>query len=320
MIFGLTTRWNAARHTGGEAMIEEILSLGFDCVELGYDLRIDLVPGVQDMVARGAVKVVSVHNYCPVPVGAPRGHPELFTFADPDPRIRERAVHYTAKTARFAAEMGAKVVIAHAGNVEMKRLSQTLHALHEKGQHETPAYEKAKLKLQVLRDRKVKKQLNYLRDSLNRLLPMVQEAGVQLALENLPTWESMPSELEMEVLCREYAAQHLRYWHDIGHAQIRENLGLINQERWLDRLSPHLAGMHIHDVGHPVSDHLSPSEGHVDFPALRRFAQMDVLRIVEPAPDTPKEKIVEGVRFLRQAWESEGPSATANDQTAGMKA
>ena len=107
MIFGLTTRWNAGRHTSGEALIEEILGLGFDHVELGYDLRIDLVPGVQKMVRDGTVKVNSVHNFCPVPVGAPRGHPELFTLASGDPKIREGAVHHTAKTIRYAATVGA---------------------------------------------------------------------------------------------------------------------------------------------------------------------------------------------------------------------
>ena len=40
------------------------------------------------MVEQKAVRVVSVHNFCPVPIGAPRGHPELFTFADPDDRVR----------------------------------------------------------------------------------------------------------------------------------------------------------------------------------------------------------------------------------------
>ncbi|MFH0953842.1 MAG: sugar phosphate isomerase/epimerase family protein [Verrucomicrobiota bacterium] len=317
MIFGLTTRWNAARHVSGEAMIEEILGLGFDHVELGYDLRIDLVPGVQKMVSEGAVKVESVHNYCPVPVGAPKGHPELFTFADPDRRIRERAIHYTLKTARFAAEVGAKVVIAHAGNVYMKRFSRMLQDLHEKGEHESNRYEKTKFKLQVVREKRVKKQFEYLREALGHLLPLMAETGVQLALENLPTWESIPTELEMEMLCKEFGPQNLRYWHDIGHAQIRQNLGFINQERWLERLSPFLAGMHIHDVGHPVADHLMPSAGQVDFAALKRFARRNILRIIEPSPNTPTEKVIEGLRFIRQAWEDQKPAATQGNEGSG---
>ena len=50
-------------------MIEEILSMGFDRVELGYDLRMDLVPGARNMIKEGLIKVDSVHNFCPVPIG-----------------------------------------------------------------------------------------------------------------------------------------------------------------------------------------------------------------------------------------------------------
>ena len=35
-------------------MIEEILDLGLGLVELGYDLRAELIPGVKTLVASGA--------------------------------------------------------------------------------------------------------------------------------------------------------------------------------------------------------------------------------------------------------------------------
>ena len=254
------------------------------------------------MVREGTVKVDSVHNFCPVPVGAPRGHPELFTLASSDPKIREGAVHHTSKTIRFAASVGAKVVIVHAGNVEMARMSADLRALCEKGEQFSARYDKLKLKLQLTREKKVRKQLDYLRQGIEQLIPVIAETGVQVALENLPTWEAMPSELEMEDLCRQYAPQGLRYWHDIGHGQIRQNLGFINQERWMERLQPYMAGMHIHDVVAPAMDHLLPPQGQVDFAALKKFAKGDIIRVIEPAPQTPGEIIVEALRFLRQAW------------------
>lgn len=302
MIFGLTTRWNAAHHTSGEKMVEEILGLGFDHLEMGYDLRMDLVPGVQKMVREGMVNVDSVHNFCPVPVGAPQGHPELFTLASSDPRIREGAVHHTSKTIRFAASVGAKVVIVHAGNVEMARMTAELKALYEKGEQFSTRYDKLKLKLQLTREKKVRKQLDYLRQGIEQLIPAIAETGVQVALENLPSWEAMPSELEMEDLCKQYAPQGLRYWHDIGHGQVRQNLGFINQERWMERLQPYMAGMHIHDVIAPAMDHLLPPQGQVNFASLKKFAKGDVIRVIEPAPQTPGEIVVEALRILRQAW------------------
>ena len=129
MIFAVSTHWNASRHASGETMIAEILELGFKHVELGYDLRLDLVPGVKKMVEEKAVTVLSLHNYCPVPIGAHRGHPELFTLASNDPRDRQSAIQHTEKTIRFAAEVGAKFVVTHAGNVEMDPISRELFDL-----------------------------------------------------------------------------------------------------------------------------------------------------------------------------------------------
>lgn len=305
MDFSVTTHWNASRHTAGEPLIEEILALGVKAVELGYDLRMDLVPGVQAMVRSGAVQVVSVHNYCPVPVGAPRGHPELFTMASNDAREREAAIHNTQKTIRFAAEIGARVVIAHAGYVEIGRKSRDLIALCEEGKQFSPEYEKIKLAIQIAREKRAGRHLDHLRSCLDQLVPLLQETGVLLALENLPTWEAVPNELEMEDLHQQYGAHSIRYWHDIGHAQIRHNMGFINQERWIERLGPALGGMHVHDVAQSFADHVMPPRGQVDFAAMKKFAKMDILRVIEPAPQTPKEQIEEALLFLRKTWADE---------------
>ena len=302
MNFALTTRWNAGRHTDGEAMIEEILDMGFSRVELGYDLRLDLVPGVTKMIQAGRVHVDSLHNFCPVPVSAPRGHPELYTLASTDRQVRQGAVHHTTKTIRFAAEVGAKAIVVHAGYVDVPHMTDQLAALCEQGQQFSDLYEKIKLKLQINREKKARKQLDYLSEGIEQLMPALVEANVKLALENLPTWEALPSEMEMESLIARFGQEHLACWYDLGHGQIRQNLGFINQERWLERLSPFMAGMHIHDVLPPRSDHLMPPHGQVDFKSLKRFATPALFKVIEPTPETPKEAIVDALRFLNEVW------------------
>ncbi|NCC49589.1 MAG: sugar phosphate isomerase/epimerase [Spartobacteria bacterium] len=302
MHFALTTRWNAGRHSSGEAIIEEILDLGFDRVELGYDLRIDLVPGVQAMVRNGCITVDTVHNFCPVPVGAPRGHPEIYTLSDPDRRTRASAVEHTGRTIRFAAEIGAKAVVLHAGNVDMPRMTDRLVALYQEGKLYTPAYERTKLKLQMKREKKVRKQLPHLYASLEQLLPVLEECRVRLGIENLPTWEAIPTEVEIEQLLKHFNSDYLGYWHDIGHAQVRENLGMINHERWLERLQPWLVGMHIHDVQPPVFDHLMPPNGKVDFDRLKRFAQLDIFRVFEPITMEEPNAIARAKQFIEDKW------------------
>lgn len=302
MIFSLSTRWNASRHESGEDLLAEILELGFTHVELGYDLIAPLVPGVQKMVARGAVQVTSLHNFCPVPAGAPLPHPEIFTLTNPARLNRENAVFHTINTVRFAAEVGASVVVLHCGSVEMSALTPKLITLAEAGQQTEPAYEKTKLKLLAAREKAAHRQLEFLYAGLEKILPVLDETGVVLALEILPMWEAIPTEVELEALLKHFNSPRLRYWHDCGHAQVRENLGLTNHTRWLSRLTPWLAGMHIHDVLPPARDHLPPGQGHLDFATFREVADRNIVRVLEPAPLTPAADVVAGLRRLQAVW------------------
>ena len=303
MDYALTTRWNAGRHVAGEAMLEEILELGFTRVELGYDLRADLVAGVERMVRSGAVCVDSVHNFCPLPVGAPQGSPELYPFTSPDPRVRAAAVRHTKTTIRFAASVAARVVVVHAGGVDMTRRTRDLVALAERGETGNPAYEKIKLNLQTARDQRAPQHVAWLRQGLEQLLPVLDETGVVLALELLPWWETVPSEVEMEALMQYFHSPRVRCWYDVGHGQIREKLLQIRQDRWLPRLAPSLVGMHLHDVRPPAHDHLMPPRGMVDFDRLRPFAAAPgILRVLEPSPDEPAEDIREGLAYLQRIW------------------
>jgi sugar phosphate isomerase/epimerase len=318
MEFALSTHWNASRHARGEDLIEEILGLGFTRVELGYDLRMELVEGVKAMVARQAVKVDSLHNICPVPLGASRGHPEIYTLGSTDARERAQAVSFTAKTLRFAAELGARVVVTHAGNVDMTRYSGDLFDMALSGQTYTPRFEKLKIKMMEQREKHAPRQLDYLFQGLEQLMPVLEETGVTLAIENLPTWEAIPTELEFEAIFRRFGDRHIRYWHDLGHGQIRQNMGLINHERWLERLHPYLAGMHVHDVAPPATDHVMPPRGHIDFQRFHRFALSDMVRVIEPSSRCPAAEVIEGLAYVQKNW-SDRP-AGAGEQTSGVQA
>jgi len=303
MMLGLSTHWNAFRHASGETLIEEILTLGFNRVELGYDLRLDLVDGVRRMVDQKAVTVTSVHNFCPVPLGASQGHPELFTLANPDARIRAAAVRHTERTIVFAAEIGAKAVVMHGGNIRLwwNRGSRLLK-LAAAGKRHTPRYERIKTGLMTARAAKAAVYLDYLRDGITQLLPKLEEYKIRLALENLPSWESVPTEPEAEQFFQQMNSPWLAYWHDTGHGQIRENLGFTAHLHWIEKLTPWLAGMHVHDVATPFNDHLPPLKGTVDFGAMKPFIKPGMPLILEPHPGVPAEAVQEGAAQLEKIW------------------
>jgi sugar phosphate isomerase/epimerase len=301
--FSISTHWNAFRHEDGEAMIEEILNdTGLTEIELGYDLRMDLVEGVTKMVASGAVTVSSLHNFCPVPAGASMGHPEIWLLASKEHRVRESAIVNTRRTIEFAGELGASAVVCHAGYVDMKHMTRDLVRLIRDDKQFSKKYEKRKDKMLLLREKKAPEQIEILKDSLDALIPALEAANVTLGLENLPTWEAIPTEVEMDRLSQHFEGKPIGYWHDMGHGQIRQNLGLITHRRWLEKLGPALCGMHVHDVSDQVRDHVMPPHGCIDFNLYKDIIPNNIPLVFEPAPDTPAEAIREGIRIVRDAW------------------
>ena len=60
--------WNNARHSDGEAMIDEILALGFRHIELSHGMTITKLPGIRKAFQAGKFTCSGVHNFFPSPV------------------------------------------------------------------------------------------------------------------------------------------------------------------------------------------------------------------------------------------------------------
>ncbi len=298
----VSTRWNAQRHKAGQSLIEEILALGISHAELGYDLTADLVPGVLRLVQSGAVTITSVHHVCPVPLGFSMPHPELFLLSSSDRRERDRAVRYLLRTIEVAAEMRATAVVIHAGRVEMAPLTPRLLTMRERGEAESPAYEKTRMRLITQREKRARRHLDWLRAGLESVVPALQACQVRLALENLPTWESLPAEHEVAAVCGGFQPW-VAYWHDLGHAHVREQLGFIAHRHWLKQLTPWLAGFHVHDVKGVSWDHLPPGQGEMDFALFTEYVRADSIVVVEVLPGTPTDELQAGLQYIRTLWQ-----------------
>ena len=77
----LSTCWNSHRHTDGRAMLREIRDLGFQYAELSHGTRISLLPGILEAVDAGEIRISSLHNFCPLPMGVTYAAPNLYQFS-----------------------------------------------------------------------------------------------------------------------------------------------------------------------------------------------------------------------------------------------
>ena len=195
----------------------------------------------------------------------------------------------------------------------MRPLTRKLIAMAEKGREGGWWWNRTHAKLLLRRERKSPPQLEFLRQGLERLLPVLQETGLRLGLENLPSWEAIPTETEALELMTRLADSHIGYWHDFGHGQIRENLGFTVHDRMLERLQPHLVGFHIHDVEPPAHDHIVPSFGKIDFSLFRDIVRKapEAPRVIELDREAPVEAVLAGLKFLREQWEAPTPPAAS---------
>jgi sugar phosphate isomerase/epimerase len=301
-MYSLSTCWNSHRHTDGRAMLQEARDLGFDYVELGHGTRISLLPGVLAAVESGLIRISTVHNFCPLPMGVSGAAPNVFQFSSDNPRERENAFRHTIKTLEFAARVEAKLVVLHLGSIDMKDYRDRLLDLLGKGSTEEPRYQK--LCREIIEKREVKKE-RYLANAcatLHRLVPEAEGRGLKLGIENRDGVEELPLESDLLLLFREFSNPVVCYWHDVGHAQVKENLGFIQHVMHLETYADRLGGFHVHDVEFPARDHRPPGQGMVDFAALKPWVKPEHIKVFEFSPSVTPEEVSAGVAHLKSIW------------------
>ena len=114
--------------------------------------------------------------------------------------------------------------------------------------------------------------------------------------------EELPVESDFQFLLRELSNPRLRYWHDTGHAQIKENLGFSPHTIQLESLRHHVFGFHIHDVQFPGRDHCAPGTGSVDFLALKPFVRPEHIKVFEFSPSLKPEQVRSGADHVWNLW------------------
>lgn len=309
MKLSLSTNWLNKGEISGEEIADAAIALGFDELELGFRTTIEQVAGFK--LRLNQIRVGSVHAFCPVPLSAPCGHPELYLLANPNAEARKMAVVQIRKNIRFAAEIGADTVVLHAGRVWLGTFfnggfsSSDLREFVEKhGGVGSGKYDKLLHAVMKRRVERGKKLYDGFCRALEELLPELERNRVVLGLENLPYLEAFPAEWELVRLWHDFAGAPVKGWFDTGHDQIRKNYGWTKYS-WENAaaVASLYAGMHLNDIVKYNDDHLAPGDGTVDFATLQPFARNVPHVVFEPKASVTKESLAKSIRFIRSLWE-----------------
>jgi len=293
----LSTSWNNRRGIAGAELVAQIKEVGIDRIELGMSLTEFKVKEVKEFKEQGVIDIVSLHNYCPIPELSESEKMVGDSLASLNEEERKQAVFFSKRTIETAKSLGAGLVVLHMGKVAVEPGTRFLFDLYERGLKGTDHYEAFKAQMFEERRRNRGEHLDALFSSLRALSEFSLGMEIRLGIENRYYFHEMPSSEELAIILDRFKDGNVFYWHDTGHAQVFENLGLAKHADYLEAGKGRLAGVHLHDVV-GVDDHLVPGKGNFDFRIIKPYLKKGTLKVIEAHPPATPEDIREGIKYL----------------------
>lgn len=300
-MLALSTSWISSESTNAETLLEALSGFDIAGIELSYRISEAMFRQMKKPLKRSGLKVVSVHNFFPIPSAKPdsKGSGDLFLLSSPDKKERQRAVQWTIKSIEHAHELSAAAVVLHCGYVQMNHEMPILYQYLKSNRIHSPeaqAFIKQKLKE---RDHFKPKHLDCLLSSLDNLVRVAEKQNILLGLENRYYYHELPGLADFRVIFNKLSGSPLGYWHDTGHAHAHETLTLIPKEALLKANADRLIGVHLHDAT-GIIDHLAPGTGQIDFNRLLPYLNRDTIKVIELQPGIPSPEVSRGIRFIRE--------------------
>ena len=285
--------------------MRSISELGLEGVELEYRIRRGIFEQMRPYIGK-ILKVLSIHNYFPLPeeIPPPRASGDLFLLSSPDGDERSQAVKYSTKTIEYAHDLGAGAVVFHLGKVDMPNPAEDFIRLYRNemlGEKQGLEFIEEQ---RTIRGRWKKGNIDAVLLSLDALTREVEKRGVMLGIENRFHFHEIPDFEEIGLILGKFKGSNIGYWHDVGHAKVQENLGLTTQRMLLEAYSAQMIGMHFHDVK-GLDDHLAPGQGKVEFDEVRPFVKPSTINILEVHARVPREEVRKGIRLLKNTLQIE---------------
>jgi len=278
----ISTNWNHKPDLDMKEWLILIKRLGLNAVELSYMITHEQLKVIKPMLKELDISVSSLHNFCPMPNDepSPRHPSNYYRLSALDDHERNQAVKWTKICIDTAVDVGAEVVIIHAGTIEFKNdPSEHLLKLYSDGKSDSDEFVKTRKNLVELRATHKGEFVKALKNSIASVLKYAKEKNVQIGLETRYYPIEVPNFEEISYFLDYFKGEPIGYWHDVGHAEVNSRLGLRGHLDFLDTYKDQLIGVHLHGVK-VLRDHLAPFEGDMDLSDKLPYFK-NVIRVIE---------------------------------------
>jgi len=268
--------------------------LGFTHIEANASIS----PQMLSELIEAAVPISSIHSPCPSILSS-RGIPiSCLSLSSLDESERMEAVSFTKQTIDLTASVNARAVVLHMGEVPIDlSLQDRLYKLCDESHTQTKEYSQAKEALVYQRISQALPYLGAARKSLKELSEYSRQKGIMLGLETRFHLHEIPNMDEMAELLNEVSESLVGYWHDVGHAEVQQQLGFSLHEEWLSRFR--VVGIHLHDIL-GISDHHAPGKGDMNWEMVAKYLPPGIVKVCEIGEWNDEEQMQGIVKFLQK--------------------
>ncbi len=302
-MISFSTCWNATRNHSGSKIIQEIKELGFDWVEVNFQVSTAKFEEIRKFRQQKQIQVSSLHNVAPMPDGFdPHTVHKAFPLNSADDSFSKKSIELTKNTIDNAQTLGAKAVVIHLGETwleEILNLEQEYIKAKMKKESEPDQLDELKNKLIQERKKISEEGTEKIIQALQELISYAQDKNINLGFENRYYYSQFPTIEEMQIILREFPNSNVGLWLDLGHQATLEYLGFIEKNAYLKKFGHRLIGTHLMDCS-KVYDHRAPGTGDIDYSLLKNYFKEDTLKVLELGTKVTSSEIKSGSKHLQR--------------------
>lgn len=316
--YSFSTMWNLRRHTEGRAIIEQIKNLGFQQVELNYNVTDELLKTIVPMIENQEIQISSVHNVFPFIEDKDYDTDSVMLGFD-DLDKRRRAIELLKGTVDYAHRFGAKGVVVHPGEVPFSyNIDAALKKLwHDPGK-DSAQYQALWHEMIEHRNELAPIHVQRIQDALEEVSNYIakKQYDVKIGIETRSRCYQIPTLQEANQIIDNLQGAPVYLWYDIGHGMLMDAMGLYDNVKEINEMKHKVLGVHIHEVVNLV-DHWCPyvhSEDNTTFDAFLPVIDAAPIKVYELRAPCTEEQIEESYRIMSRKMkqmrgESDGRAA-----------